>query len=123
MILNWEALLYILGGLVILFLYRQRIQGLPKLTPESLPEVDRASFLALKALLESAYQRMLFLALSLLLLAAATVLQWDLDIKAFFMLSTLIIFVANMFPRHKLMKLLLGLEIPVERLKEIGIRL
>jgi hypothetical protein len=120
MILSVEFFIYLVAGIVILVLYNKRRKGLNALNPESVPEMEKATFLELTRLLETSYQRTLYLGVSVLFLAYATARSSD--IKAFCILLTLGLFIYNIPPRNKVMRVLDSSGIDLKSFKERGIR-
>ena len=120
---NLEGLIYLAGAAALLGLYFHRKRRLPRLTPQSLPELEPPQIDELKRLLATAYERMLFLGLGLLVLAAVTFSAGGADLKIFFMFLSLALFIANFPPRQKAMKLLLNSGISLQQIKKTGVSL
>jgi len=56
-----EGLIYFITGSIITSLYLKKKRDLNRLTPESLPEMEKGNFFILKSLLSSVYDRSLLL--------------------------------------------------------------
>jgi hypothetical protein len=119
MTLSVEFFIYLVAGVVILVLYNTRRKGLNALRPESVPEIEKATFLELTRLLATCYERTLYLGVSVLFLAYATARSND--VKAFGVLITLALFIYNIPPRNKAMRVLDSAGVSLQSLKERGI--
>lgn len=116
-----EVLIYLIAGVAIIALYYTRKKSLESLDEGSIPELDKADFLKLKGLLATSYERMLYLGVAFLFLAYITTRQSE--IKLFAIILVLGLFVYNIFPRNKIMKLLTSSGVDPKSLKERGLRL
>ncbi|MEJ2181905.1 MAG: hypothetical protein P8Y66_00090 [Nitrospirota bacterium] len=116
-----EVLIYLVTGIVIIALYVSRRRVLSALREEAVPALDKAGFLALRSLLATSYERALYLGVSFLFLAYASARQSG--IKMFAVLLVLGLFVYNIPPRNKIMKLLTSSGVDPKSLKERGVRL
>lgn len=121
MIFSVEFFIYLVAGIAVLVLYYLRRKGLQGLTLEAVPELDKEEFLKLHSLLATAYDRSLYLGVSFLVLAFAVARASD--IKAFCIILTVGLFLFNIPPRHKAMKLLASAGVDSKSLKERGIQL
>lgn len=101
-----ESWIYLLTGCTLAVLYYIKINALKRITPEILPELEAPSYLQLKALLGTAYERTLFLASAFLTLALVTVSTNDPHIKSLLLMGAIILVYFNVRPRHNAMKLL-----------------
>jgi len=117
-----EGYIYLLTGLIIFLIYAVRKRGLSGIEPHTIPELDRESFTALKRLLDTAYERTLYLGTAFLFLAYATLSGWGLDAKLLLLALTIGIFFYNVPPRNRVMKLLMFNGVSWKAVKERGIR-
>lgn len=120
MTLSVEFFIYLVAGIVILLLYNKRRKGLNALRPESIPEIEKAVFLDLTRLLATCYERTLYLGVSVLFLAY-TVARSS-DIKSFCIFLTLGLFIYNIPPRNRVMRILDSSGVDLKFLKKKGIR-
>jgi hypothetical protein len=118
-----EGFIYLFAGLIILFLYFIRKKGGSSLSPDIMPELDKESFLKLKGLLETCYERTLYLGIAFLFLAYVTFSNSNLDLRAFCFFVIIALFVYNIPPRNKAMKILISSGISLKTLKSKGVRL
>ena len=123
MSLSIEFTIYLSAGLILLFLFFTRKPSLSMVVPEKIPILDGDAVMRLRALLATAYGRTLYLAVSFLLLSYSTAFHRQGAVKAFFLLTTAILFFANIPPRHKIAKLLLAHGVTYRQLKQYGVRL
>lgn len=120
MTVSIEFIVYLVAGVSIMVLYYIRKKGFDLLKPEVLPELDKSAFLDLKSVLASAYDRTLYLGVSFLFLAYTEATSSE--IKLFAIILTVSLFIANIFPRHKAMKILTAAGVDISTLKERGVR-
>lgn len=123
MVLGLDSIIYLAGSAVILAMYHTRKKCLPRFSRENFPELDRAAFSELRRMLESCYERMLFLGIGLLVLASVSFSGLSAGLKAFFLVVVFALFFANIGPRHKLMKELLANGIDSKRMRQAGVKL
>lgn len=116
-----EFFIYLVAGIAILAFYYVRSKNLQTLTPEALPELDKAEFQEFKSLLATCYERTLYLGVSFLFLAYTAARSSQ--IKVFAILLTIGVFIYNIPPRHKAMKVLSSAGIDVKSLKQRGFNL
>ena len=122
MSLSFEFFIYLLAGLALLFLFFSRKAFLCNVMPDKIPILNDEAVKRLRALLTTAYGRTLYLAISFLLLSYSTAFHRQGAVKAFFMLTTVVLFFANIPPRHKIAKLLLAHGVTYRQLKQYGVR-
>ena len=115
------ALLYLLAAAAIVYLFAVRRGKLAGFANEQVPELDGPCFEELKGLLKMAYERMLYLGASFLPLAAATYRESGAMTKIFFLILILFMFISNIGPRNKIMRLLEEHGLTVGDLKKRGI--
>ena len=123
MISGLDGIVYLAGSMVLLAMYHTRRKRLSRFCRESFPELDAPAFSELKQLLESCYERMLFLGIGLLVLASVSLTGLSAGLKAFFLVMVFVLFFANVAPRHRLMKMLLAKGIRPEKMKATGVKL
>jgi coenzyme F420-reducing hydrogenase beta subunit len=115
-----EVLIYLVAGVAIVALYYRRKKVLDSLDEGAIPELDKTEFLKLRSLLATSYERTLYLGVSFFFLAYASARQNE--VKLFAIILVVGIFVYNIFPRHKIMKLLTSSGVDPKSLKERGLR-
>jgi hypothetical protein len=116
-----EFFIYLAAGIAVLLLYYVRKKGLQALNPATMPELDKPEFLEFKSLLATAYERTLYLGVSVLFLAYVTVRLSE--AKSFAVILTIGLVLYNIPPRHKIMKILAAAEVDLKSLKQRGISL
>lgn len=115
-----EVLIYLIAAVAIIALFYVRQKGLEAFMPESVPELDKKTVLELRSLLQTSYERTLYLGVSFLFLAYATARASE--IKAFAVLLTLGLFIYNIPPRHKAMRIINSSGLELGEMKKRGIR-
>jgi hypothetical protein len=123
MIPGLDGIIYLAGSAVLLAMYQTRRNRLSRFCRQNFPELDGPTFSELKQLLESCYERMLFLGIGLLVLASVSLSGLSAGLKAFFLVVVFVLFFANIAPRHRLMKMLLAKGISPEKVREVGVKL
>ena len=88
-----------------------------------LPSLSAAQFAELKRAMVQSTERIRFLALAFLFLAAVIFARWHEDFRLFAILVVVVTFGLNIGPRHRLGKLVFDLGIDSAELKKNGIRL
>ncbi len=119
---NLEGYIYLFTGLIIFLIYTARKRGLSGIRPHAIPELDKETFTALKKFLETAYERTLYLGTAFLFLAYVTLSGWSFDTKFFFIVVTIGVFLYNVPPRNKVMKILMFYGVSWKTVKDRGIR-
>jgi hypothetical protein len=117
------ALLYLLAGAAIIYLFQERRKGVALINHSQLPELSKEDFSVLKILLKTAYERMLYLGVLFLPLAFSTFRGQDKVSIIFFFLLIGLLFISNIAPRHKIMGLLERNGLSVTDLRQRGIKL
>jgi len=117
------ALLYLLTGVAVIYLFRVRRRGLTKLKHTLVPELSEEDFKTLRILLKTAYERTLYMGVLFLPLAFSTFRGGDRISTLFFLLLIGLLFLSNIGPRHKIMRLLEENDLTVGDLKERGFTL
>ncbi len=118
-----EGFIYLFAGVIIIFLYFIRKKGISRLKPDVIPELDKGAFFDFKSLLETSYERTLYLGIAFLFLAYVTLTGLSLDIKVFCILVIIFLFIYNILPRNKVMKILISSGISMKSIKKRGVRL
>jgi len=118
-----SGILYLLCGAATVYLFQDRRKGLSSVTSDRMPELDDEVFDTLRNLLKTAYERILYLGVSFLLLAFVTLKGSEPGERIFFVSLLVILFLYNIPPRHKIMKLLSRYGVDYKDLKKRGIRL
>lgn len=115
------SILYALAGTAIVYLFQQRRQQLSRINKEMFPEFSEEQYQQLITLLKTAYERTLYLGVLFFPLAwaarpdGATVTQY------FFLSLIALLFLSNIIPRNKIMKLLAAHDLKPKDLRERGI--
>lgn len=117
------ALLYLLAGAAIIYLFQERRKKVTLITHSQLPELSEEDFAGIKILLKTAYERMLYLGVLFLPLAFSTYRGQDKVSIIFFFLLIFLLFISNIPPRHKIMALLEKSDLSVADLRQRGIKL
>jgi hypothetical protein len=115
------ALLYLLTGISIISLFRVRRRALSCLDHSLVPELTEEEFFTLKILLKTAYERMLYMGVLFLPLAFSTLWGDGHFSTLFFLLLIGLLFISNVGPRQKIMRLLEDSTISMGELKKRGI--
>ncbi|MBW1980107.1 MAG: hypothetical protein JRJ12_02710 [Deltaproteobacteria bacterium] len=123
MTLSIETLAYLMAGIALGALYIKREKGLARLDFEMLPEIDKVSFEELKLLLKKSYQRTLYLSVSFLYLAFVTSFKRSPQAKTFGIILTIGLFLYNIPPRNRVMRMLTDLGIDRKVLEKRGVKL
>jgi hypothetical protein len=118
-----EGFIYLLTGFILIFLYIIKKKGISRMNPDMISELDEEAFFNLKSLLEASYNRTLYLGIAFLFLAYTTLTNSGLDIKALCIFAIIGLFVYNIPPRNKAMKILISSGISLKTLKSKGVRL
>ncbi len=117
------ALFYLMAGIGILYLFRKRRKAVALMHHTQLPELSESDFSDLKILLKTAYERMLYLGVLFFPLAYSTFHGGDKISSIFFLLLIALLFISNIVPRHKIIKLLKKNNLSIIDLKQKGIKL
>lgn len=119
----FEGFIYLFTGLIIILLYLIKKKEIPGLSHDIIPELDKETFLDFKRLLETSYERTLYLGVAFLFLAYVTFSNLSFDIKAFCILAVIGLFIYNIPPRNRTMKILVSSGISLKTIKSRGVRL
>lgn len=118
-----SAIIYLLAGLAIVYLFQVRRKKLGELAREDLPDMDEEGFNELILLLKTAYERMLYLGVVFFPLAYTSYVGGAMISKIVFLVLILLLFISNIPPRNKIMRLLENYDLSIESLGERGIKL
>jgi|Deesub1362B_J571_1020462.scaffolds.fasta_scaffold00226_19 hypothetical protein len=122
MYLNLESIVYLVAGVVIILLFVKRRKVLAQLSPEDFPELEKPLFLELKRILDTSYERSLYLGYVFLILFFINITGWGLQFKGGLFLLVLVLFIFNIIPRNKIVRLLDAAGLELDILKKKGIR-
>ncbi len=117
------TLFYLLAGIAIIYLFRKRRKAVALIPHTKLPELSQQDFADLKILLKTAYERMLYLGVLFFPLAFSNFWGRDRVSIIFFLLLIVLLFISNIAPRHKIMKLLEQNSLAAADLRKRGIKL
>lgn len=118
-----SAILYAMVGLAVIYLFKNRRKTAGSLDHASLPELSDQDFHDLKILMKTAYERMLYLGVLFFPLAYSTFRGPDQTGTVFFLILIGLLFISNIPPRHKIMRLLERNHISTAELTQRGIRI
>jgi hypothetical protein len=118
-----SALIYLVAGLAVIYLFQERRRELGSLSRDRIPELDDADFATLTILLKTAYERMLYLGVLFLPLAWSTYSGSDRVSTLFFLLLIGLLFLSNIGPRNRIMRMLDRYNLSIPDLRQRGITL
>lgn len=118
-----SSLIYLLAGMAIVYLFQTRRKKLGEFSNDDIPEMTPEDYKELTVLLKTAYERMLYMGVLFFPLAYTSYADGALISKAFFLVLILLLFVTNIPPRNKIMRLLDRYDLSIEHLKNRGIHL
>ncbi len=118
-----SGLLFLMTGAAIIYLFQVRRKQLRYLTPEQLAELEEQDFDQLKVLLKTAYERMLYMGVLFLPLAFSSIHDGSKVSKLFFLLLITLLFLSNIPPRNRIIRLLEQYGLSVNDLRTRGIRI
>jgi len=121
--MSTEATIYFLTALILIYMYMVRKKALDRLSPDTFPELEKVIFFEFKRLLDTAYDRMLYLSGAFFLLGIITVFNLPPATKWITYLATAGLFVYNIPPRNKIFHFLDAFELDIKTLKERGVKL
>jgi hypothetical protein len=122
MSLNLEGLVYLIAGVVLMFLYVRGERGLPALNRDILPELREESIGELKISLRKSYQRTLYLAVAFLYLAFVTIANRSHSARVFGIVVTAGLFFYNIPPRNRVMSILSSAGLDRGSMKKRGLK-
>jgi hypothetical protein len=120
--LDFEGLVYLMAGLILMVLYVRRARGFPALVPDLLPELHEETFEELKTTLRKSYQRTLYLAVAFLYLAFVTIAHRSPSARVFGIVVTAGLFFYNIPPRNRVMSILSSAGLDRESMKRRGLK-
>ena len=123
MMLNFTGLIYLFVGIATIFLFVDKRKKLADLPHETLSELTEEDFQILKLNLKMAYERILFLGVTFLLLAFFHFNNSSQEVKTFFTILLIFIFFYNIPPRNRVMRILNSYGLNQKILRERGFRL
>jgi len=112
-----------LTGFILLYMYVVRKKGLERVGPDSFPELEKATFFEFKRLLDTAYERMLYLSGAFFLLGIITVFSLPPATKLITYVATAGVFIYNIPPRNRIFQFLDAFGLDIKSLKERGVKL
>ncbi len=121
--INLIALFYFAVGCSFIYFFQKRRKGVASIGNDLLPELSNKDLKDLKILLKTAYERMLYLGVLFIPLAFSTFQGGDRVSSIFFLLLIGLLFISNIMPRHKIVKLLENNGLSLNVLQERGIKL
>ncbi len=121
--LSITSILYAFAGCAIVYLFQHRRRQLSRISIDDFPELNEEDFQQLVVLLKTAYERMLYMGILFFPLAWASREQGQEASRLFFFILIGLLFISNVIPRHKIMKLLEENELNMDKIRERGFRL
>lgn len=118
-----SALIYLLAGAAIIYLFQVRRRALSEFSREQFPGLDEETFAELRILLKTAYERMLYMGVLFFPLAFSSWHEDSFVSTLFFMALIVLLFISNIPPRHKILRLLEKTGLSIKELQDNGIRL
>ncbi len=118
-----ETIIYFLTAFVILYMYMVRKKGLDRLSPDTFPEFEKAIFFQFKRLLDTAYERMLYLSGVFFLLGIITLFQLPPNTKLITYIALVGLFIYNIPPRNRIFQFLDAFDLDIKTLKKRGVKL
>ncbi|GEM_PF-974859 len=117
------ALFYLAAGCVTIYLFWKRRKSVASIDNNLLPELPGQDLKDLKILLKTAYERMLYLGVLFFPMSFASFNGQDRIDTIFFILLICLLFISNIMPRHKIVKLLKDNGLSPDELRQRGIDL
>ncbi len=118
-----SSIIYALVGCAIIYLFQQRRRQLALIRNDMFPEFDEESYKQFVLLLKMAYERTLYMGVLFFPLAWATRSEGSQTSQLFFLVLIAFLFISNIIPRHKVLKLIEENELTVEELRKRGVTL
>ncbi|PID76796.1 MAG: hypothetical protein CSB24_04775 [Deltaproteobacteria bacterium] len=116
-----NSILYALVGAALVYLFQHRRQQLGKLDHENFPELDDEDYQQLVTLVKMAYERILYLGVMFFPLAWAARPEGERVAQYFFLILIFLLFIANIIPRNRIMKLLEKNGLDIKTVNERGV--
>jgi len=117
------SIIFAVSGCAIIFLFQQRRKQLSRLTKSDFVELDDKDFAELQLLLKTAYERTLYMGVLFLPLAYSARIGGERISQIFFLVLIGFLFISNIIPRNKIMRLLENNGLNIHILKERGLQL
>lgn len=118
-----NGLLFFMTGAAIIYLFQVRRKQLVNLEREQLAEIELEDFDQLKLLLKTAYERMLYTGVLFLPLAFSSIHDGSQVSKLFFLVLIALLFLSNIPPRNRIIRLLDHYGLSVKDLRDRGIKI
>lgn len=117
-----STLIYLLAGSAIVYLFQVRRKQLSLLGQNNLPGMDEEGIRELRTLLKTAHERTLYMGVAFFPLAFTTYQEGATVSKIFFAALIFLLFLSNISPRNRIMRLLDRYGLSIEDLRQQGIR-
>jgi ABC-type spermidine/putrescine transport system permease subunit I len=121
--LSITSIIFALSGCAIIYLFQQKRKQLSRLENSDLAELDKNDFTELTLLLKTAYERTLYMGVLFLPLAYSARIGGEKISQLFFLILIGFLFISNVIPRNKIMRLLEKNGLDMKTLKERGVQL
>ncbi len=119
--MGWINWFFLAAGIGLVIFYKIRGGSFSRLVPDAFPELSVVEFEALCENLESSNQRMLALALTILLLAVSPLAGYGPAFDNAAMAVTIVLFFYNLPPRHRAMRIIFEKGVERSRFRRLGI--
>ncbi|PIE66070.1 MAG: hypothetical protein CSA26_01925 [Desulfobacterales bacterium] len=116
-----SSILYALAGCAVVYLFQQRRRQLSRIKPDDLPELNDQDYQQLILLLKMAYERTLYMGVLFFPLAWSARESGSNASQLFFLILITLLFISNVIPRHKVMKLLEQNQLTTQEMRKRGI--
>jgi len=120
---TFSGIVYLVLGIGLVSLFRLRRAQLRRLRPEDLDGLPDEAFAELLVLLKTAYDRTLYMGVLFFPLGGFTLAGPDPVSRLFFLALIFFLFLANIPPRHRAVRLLEAHRLGLDDLHRLGIRL
>ncbi len=118
----FTALIYFVAGFASIYLFLDRRKRVASMNRSLLPQLDQEEFDQLKYLFKSATERILYLAIPLIMLGVTNLRNSAREAKLFFLILLVLLFLYNIPPRNKIMHFFEQKGINYKELKKQGIK-
>ncbi len=119
--MGWSNLVFLAGSIALGIFYKIRGKSLDRLTAEAFPELSALEFEAVRENLAVSNQRMLALAVALLLLAVNPLFGYGPLFENTVMTITVVLFFYNIPPRNRAMRIIFERGVERERFRSLGV--
>ncbi len=123
MMIGLDDIIYLVGSAVLLAMHYSRRRCLSRFSRENFTELDGSTFSELRDLLESSCERLLFLGVSLLVLASISICGMNPGLEAFSLVVVFALFFACVAPRHRFLRQLMAAGVDLQRVRQAGVKL